>query len=369
MSYTPADLLWSLTRRAPLTIFESICANLFLALIASLGISPLVNLLKGNQFPTKGKHVYVTGGSVGLGRAVAIELAKQGAHVTIVARKEGPLKETIELMKQAVAAKKDSGAAEQKFHYISADVTDREQAIRALDEASSHFGGQVPDQIFTCAGTSIPKFFVEAGIEDFEHQMKLNYFGTLYTVHEAIKRMAAEASTAGPGRARRQHEIVMTSSSMGLIGFAGYSSYAPTKFALRGLADCLRNEVLMYQDKKTGKGIGIHIYYAGTMFSPGYENENMTKPLVTREIEGSSGLTSEQAAKSMFGGLTKGHYAVCTDFDTNFLRVASRGVSPMSNIGWDYVLSLIAPFAATQFLWETNYKVKNYGKKLLKKEL
>ncbi|KAF9396272.1 3-dehydrosphinganine reductase, partial [Mortierella sp. AD011] len=327
MVWSPADLLWSLSKFAPLTVFESICANLFLVLIASLGITPVYNLIKGNQFPTKGKHVYVTGGSVGLGRAVAIELAKQGAHVTIVARKEGPLKETIELMKQAAASRKDKDVVEQRFHWISADVTNREQSIRALDEASAHFGGRVPDIIMTCAGIAIPKLFVEALIEEFESQMNLNYLGSLYTVHEATKRMAA---TGVKGK------VVLTASTAGLIGFAGYSSYAPTKFALRGLAECLRNEFLMY-------GIGIHIYYAGTMFSPGYENENLTKPLVTRDIEGTKGLTSEEAAKGLFAGLRKGYFGVTTDFDTDFLRISARGVTPMSNIGWDYLLGLIAP--------------------------
>ncbi|KAF9432126.1 3-dehydrosphinganine reductase [Entomortierella beljakovae] len=236
MMWSPADLLWSLTNRASLTIFESICANLFLVLIATFGISSVYELLKGNQFKTKGKHVYITGGSVGLGRGVAIELAKQGAHVTIVARNAGPLKETIELMKQAVANQKGKEAIEQKFHWISADVTDREQAVRALDEASTQHGGKVPDIIMTCAGTSIPKIFAEAPIEDFEHQMKLNYFGGLYTIHEASKRMI-ETGVKG--------KIVMTASTMGLVGFVGYSSYTPTKFAIRGLAESLRNEFKM----------------------------------------------------------------------------------------------------------------------------
>ncbi|KAG0365460.1 3-dehydrosphinganine reductase, partial [Gamsiella multidivaricata] len=188
MVWSPADLLWSLTDRASLTVFESICANLFLVLIASFGVTPVYNLIKGNQFQVKGKHVYVTG-SVGLGRAIAIELAKQGAHVTIVARKEAPLKETFELMKQAAATRKDKDremtGAPQKFHWISADLTDREQAIRALDEASIQggSGSGVPDIIVACAGTSIPKLFVEATIGEFEMQMKLNYFGTLYTIH------------------------------------------------------------------------------------------------------------------------------------------------------------------------------------------
>jgi len=131
-------------------------------------------------------------------------------------------------------------------------------------------------------------------------------------------------------------KVVMVSSTMGLIGFAGYSSYSPTKFALRGLAESLRNEFLLY-------GISTHIYYAGTMFTSGYETENLTKPLVTREIEGSHGLTPEEAAKGLMSGLRKGHFAVTTDFDTNFLRVASRGVTPFTNIGLDYVLSIVAP--------------------------
>lgn len=53
---------------------------------------------------------------------------------------------------------------------------------------------------------------------------------------------------------------------MGLLGFAGYSAYAPTKFALRGLADCLRNELKQY-------GIGVHIFFPGNIDSPGFENE------------------------------------------------------------------------------------------------
>lgn len=44
----------------------------------------------------------------------------------------------------------------------------------------------MPDIIMTCAGVAIPKLFIEAPIEDFEKQMQLNYFGTLYTVHVRI---------------------------------------------------------------------------------------------------------------------------------------------------------------------------------------
>ncbi|KAF9921544.1 3-dehydrosphinganine reductase [Linnemannia zychae] len=351
MVWSPADLLWSLTNRAQLTAFESVCANLAILLVLSPLITPIYNLIRGSQFNPEGKHVYVTGGSIGLGRAVAIELAKQGAHVTIVARKEGPLKETVERMKEAAATRKVK--SDQKFHWVSADLTDKDQSIRALDEACSHHGGRVPDIVMTCAGASIPRFFSEAPIDDFEWQMKINYFGTLYTVHEAYKRMV-ESGVKG--------KFVMTSSAMGLIGFVGYSSYSPTKFALRGLAESLRSEGKLH-------GITTQIYYPGTMFSPGYETENLTKPLLTREIEGSTGLTPEVAAKGMLAGLRKGYFAVTTDFDTGFLKASAIGVTPYGNIGWDYILGLIAPIGATSFMWETDSKVRKYSKNNFKKEL
>jgi 3-dehydrosphinganine reductase len=54
----------------------------------------------------------------------------------------------------------------------------------------------------------------------------------------------------------------------------GYSSYAPTKFALRGLADSLRNELC-------GTGVGVSIFYPSNMATPGFEQENRTKPRET----------------------------------------------------------------------------------------
>ena len=234
-------------------------------------------------------------------------------------------------------------------------------------------GGRVPDIVMTCAGTSIPRFFTEAPIEDFEWQMKVNYFGTLYTVHVSLRHRSLVFNTCSQcddftlllifffadlncfrfslpiaymitqqEAYKRMVEkgvkgkIVMTSSTLGLVGLVGYTSYCPSKFALRGLAEALRSECHLH-------GITTQIYYPGTMFSPGYETENLTKPLLTREIEGTTGLTPEDAAKGMLKCLRKGYFAVTTDFDTNFLRVSSKGVTPYANIGWDYILGLIAP--------------------------
>jgi len=80
------------------------------------------------------------------------------------------------------------------------------------------------------------------------------------------------------------------------MSLIGYASYAPSKHALRGLADTLRFELQLYN-------IDVQIFFPCTMFTPGYEEENKTKPKITLKLEESdAGLTAEQAARSMLTG-------------------------------------------------------------------
>ena len=82
------------------------------------------------------------------------------------------------------------------------------------------------------------------------------------------------------------------------MSLIGYASYSPAKHALRGLADTLRFELQLYN-------IDIQIFFPCTMFTPGYEEENKTKPSITLKLEeDDAGLTAEQAAQSMLTGLS-----------------------------------------------------------------
>lgn len=97
-------------------------------------------------------------------------------------------------------------------------------------------------------------------------------------------------------RTRKKGKICFVSSTLGYMSLIGYASYAPAKHALRGLADTLRSELQLYS-------IDVQIFFPCTMFTPGYEEENKTKPRITLKIEESdSGLTAEQAARSMLTG-------------------------------------------------------------------
>ncbi|CAG8573941.1 11296_t:CDS:10 [Ambispora leptoticha] len=281
----------------------------------------MVKLFGKDKFKPAGKHAYITGGSTGLGKALAVLLAKKGASVTIVARDRIKLDTALE---EINAARINEN---QIFNAISADMTIHAEAVRALDEAATKHDGKVPDFIFCCAGAAIPGTFIDQSITEFETGMKLNYFGTLYTVHEAARRMAQQAVKG---------KIVMVSSVMGFIGFFGYSQYAPTKHAIRGLADCLRNELILYD-------ISVHCYFPGTIRSPGLENENKTKPLITKQIEGvDEGSTPEQCAEALYKGLRKGQYFITSDIIANILRAGTRGVAPSNNIVVDGLLCFVS---------------------------
>ncbi|CAG8622243.1 17262_t:CDS:2, partial [Dentiscutata heterogama] len=218
------------------------------------------------------------------------------------------------------------------FNAIFADLSDYDESIRALNEASSKHNGRVPEVIFCCAGFSLPRIFIEQPIKEFEKTMQLNYFGTLYTVHEAVKRMAQQ-SVKG--------KIVLVSSLLGLCGFVGYSSYAPTKHAIKGLVECLRNELILYD-------ISVHCYFAGTLDTPGYREEMKVKPKLTHDLEGDSKLNPEQAAKFLYN-----------DIVGDAIRASSLGISPANNTFYDAILCCIAWIIFKPLRWYSDKIVHN----------
>jgi 3-dehydrosphinganine reductase len=130
-------------------------------------------------------------------------------------------------------------------------------------------------------------------------------------------------------------KIVFVSSMLGMLSFAGWATYAPTKYAVRGLADTLRNELQRYN-------IGVHIFFPGGIESPGFEIENQTKPEVTKIIEGgNTPQTSPQCAQSLMDGLRQGQYMIMTDAISEVLRCVTRGVGPTNHLVLDYIMAII----------------------------
>ncbi|KAK9718384.1 3-dehydrosphinganine reductase [Basidiobolus ranarum] len=319
---------------------------IYLTVTSCLGLyyfTPLYNLLWAKKFNPEGKHCYITGGSTGLGKSLAVEMAKRGAHVTIVARK----KETLE---QAVAEIKQARKSQtQEISYVSADVSEKEEAKRALEEAIEQQKGMIPEYVFPCAGLAVPGLFVEQDVETFERTMQLNYFGALYTVHASVKKMI-EQNIKG--------KILLVSSTAGLLAFVGYASYSPTKFAIRGLAEVLRNELAMY-------GIDVHCYFPGNMDTPGLKTENETKPQITKQIEGEeSAISPDVAAQALVQAISENHCFISSDFIGNLARCANKGFVPSNNVFIDLGLSVISLIAAPIIRLFVDFEVLRFGQKL-----
>ena len=241
--------------------------------IVILGLLSLCFLLyvifpRKNSKMWAGKNVVITGGSMGLGKGIAEVLVSKGASVAIIARRQNALDEAKEDIK------KHCNNLLQKVITISADVTNQEDMNKAAEKAEDEFGGPI-DYLFCSAGIAQPGLFIDTPTEVFEQQMNLNYLGTVKTIKSFLPSIIKDKKS----NPKCKKHIIIVSSAAGLAGFIGYSQYAPTKYAVRGLADCLRNELLLYD-------IGVSVFHASSMNSPGFENEEKTKPQITREIEG-----------------------------------------------------------------------------------
>ncbi|KAJ6612283.1 oxidoreductase [Mycena sp. CBHHK59/15] len=272
------------------------------------------------------QHAYVTGGSTGLGLSLALILASKGAHVSIVARNQERLDKALE------ALEKCRQHPNQLLKAYSYSLNTAADSAAALHTVCEPHGGYSPDAVFACAGSSKPMFFMDMTEEDMMQGMVNGYWVQAWTAMAAAKQMVREA---------RKGKIVLVSSTLGYMSFIGWASYSPAKHALRGLADTLQSEFMLYD-------IDIHIFFPPTMFTPGFDEENKTKPQIVRDIESTDdGMTSDAAAQALFNGVQRGYTHITGDMITELFRASTRGVTPRHNMFldalYDTAASIIAP--------------------------
>lgn len=244
------------------------------------------------------QHVLITGGSSGIGLAIAQRAAAGGARVSLVARDSAKLS----------AARVAVGG--QTFTAV-ADVAIEAQVLAAL-AAAEQVNGPI-DILITSAGVAKPGYFEAVPVAVFERTMAVNYFGTVYAVKAVVPGM----------RARCRGSVVLISSAVGLHGFFGYTPYAPTKFALRGLAESLRAEL-------NGTGVHVMIVYPPDTDTPQLAEENLTKPVETRAITSSGGLWSADAiARVTLAGLERKRFAVTPGWQITALSWLNSILAPV----------------------------------------
>ncbi|WP_445162327.1 SDR family oxidoreductase [Mycobacterium sp. Dal123C01] len=234
----------------------------------------------------RGKHVVITGGSQGIGAAVAAECVARGAAMSLIARNPATLAATAEPL----------GA-----HFAAADVSSLDELRTAIAELENRSGPC--DVLLTCAGGALPARYLESPPEELAEQFRVNVTGTLNAVHCVLPGMVAR------GRGR----VVLVSSTAGIIGVTGYSGYAATKAAIRQFALCLRYEM-------EGTGVGLSVVYPPDTDTPGLAAENLRKPAETAAISSTvvPRLAGEVAA-AIVRGIECGNAHIGIDPLTRFL--------------------------------------------------
>ena len=251
------------------------------------------------------RHVIVTGGSSGIGKATARRYYHAGANVVLIARRQ----ETLDAAREELSA--SSQNAENKILALSADVSQAESIEQAIAEAIARFGP--PDVLINSAGIAQPGYFEDLQIQSFHDHMAVNYFGTLNAINAVLPAQMAR----GAGR------IVLLSSGAGLMGIFGYTAYGASKFAVRGLAEALRSEL-------RPKGIGVTIVYPPDTDTPQLSAENKTKPPETKLISGAAKIWSaDRVAEKIVSGVARGRFVVAPGWEMSILARTHSALRPV----------------------------------------
>ena len=177
----------------------------------------------------KNKNALITGAGKGIGKAIALALAKEGVNIILVARTQNEI--------DNVAAKARSLRV--KALAITADVADINSVNAAIEKALAEFG--TIDILINNAGIAAFGKFLELEPTDWERIIQVNLMGTYYVTRAVLPNMIE----------RQTGDIINISSTAGLSGNALTSAYSASKFAVLGLTESLMQEVRKHNIRVT----------------------------------------------------------------------------------------------------------------------
>lgn len=251
-----------------------------------------------------GKRVFVTGGSSGIGKAIALSLANSGAHVCLAARGE-------ERLLAAADEVRAKAGSEQRISAIALDVADAAAVEQAKDRVLEQLGGL--DLLINNAGIAHPARAHETPLAVYRAMMDVNYFGVVHVTNAFLPHF----------RAQRSGHISAVSSLLGFMGIYGYSAYAASKHAVTGFMDCLRQELL-------GHGVSVSVLFPGDTDTPQLHEENKVKPAETKAIAGNVKVMQPDAvAACLLRGIAKGRYHILPGLDARFTWLLQRHAPSM----------------------------------------
>ena len=209
------------------------------------------------------KTIWITGGSTGIGKSLAIKFANEGWNVAISARRE-------ELLNQI----------SEKYENISSfplDVTDKLKCKEIFNQIKNKY--ESIDICFFSTGTWNPKKEKDIDVEQIENVFKVNFFGTLNTIKAVEEHF----------KNKKDGIITIVSSIAGYKGLPNSTGYGPSKSALNNLAESLYFDFQRF-------GVRICLVCPGFIKTPMTDKNNFKMPFLK---------TPEYAAEKIYNGLVK----------------------------------------------------------------
>ena len=203
-----------------------------------------------------GKTAFITGASSGIGRSLALSLARQGCRVGLMARRQANL-ETL-----AAEIQTADGVA----GWAVVDVTDRDDVQSGFADLTEQIGP--PDLVIACAGVGIPTTLDPVNIEAVVETIQVNLLGVIYTIEAALPAMLA----------RKTGQIAAISSLAAYAAMPGESAYCASKAAVNAYLDGLRVQV-------RGQGILVTTICPGFVHTPMTAEMDVAMPFVLEADE------------------------------------------------------------------------------------
>jgi 3-dehydrosphinganine reductase len=249
-------------------------------------------------------HAIISGGSSGIGLAIARVLVKRGISVSLLGRSTNRLIEA----KRELSSMVSEGARVVTF---PCDVTDVDALATAVQLSVIELGA--PTWAIACAGIVMPGIFLELPLHHHLSQLRTNYLGTLHLAYVVVPLMVEN----GGGR------LLLVASGAAIAGIYGYSAYCPSKFAIRGLAETLAVELKPHS-------VSVTLAYPPDTNTPQLAFELPLRPNPTQLIADGAGVWEpEQVALALVRGAERNKFIVTIGWKLNLLNFLHSVIAPL----------------------------------------
>lgn len=249
------------------------------------------------------KVVVITGAASGIGRALATDIGARGARLALCDVDEVALAETVELARAA-------GAREVRGDRL--DVADRAAFAAYAETIAGHFGRV--NVVINNAGVALTGEFADLEYDDIDWIVGINFWGVVHGTKEFLPHLIA----SGDGH------LVNVSSLFGLVSMPSQSMYNATKYAVRGMTEALREEMLV-----AGHKVGVTAVHPGgirtSVARSGRYSEKESRSATVRLFdERLARMSPERAAEIIVKGILRNSPRVLVGLDAHLVHQFGR---------------------------------------------